>query len=451
MGRRIYCRTNMQTSDKIKARTVDGTTDSRIVLAVDALIEKAIKTGATDIHIEPRENFVVVRYRIDGLLRVANKLPYGVLVPVMKRIKSLAQLQVDEQRAPQDGRYELALDGNTYVLHVFTLPVMDGEKAVLRIINESGKAATLEELGLWGESLQRLQQAIVQPHGMVLVSGPMGAGTSTTLFSILSLLHTSNSTIATVEDPIKYRIPGAVQTQVHSVTGLTFARGLRTVLRQNPNIIMIGEIQDSDTAELAVQTAGAGHLVFAALRTENAASCLIRLLHMGLKPSLVSSSTRAVVGQRLVRRLCVDCRKSVKIDPTTLQQLTPLFRLDEPAQSKKVHELEKAALAAGIGKTREDGSPLHSSNEAAITHIWQADVEGCESCNHSGYKGRIGIYEVLSVSDTIQKQLVMRPRSEALQATAVDEGMITMQLDGLIKALCGETTIDEVLRVTAKP
>ena len=448
MGRRIYCQTNMQTSDTLKTRTDREATDSRIVLAVDALIEKAITAGATDIHIEPRENFVVVRYRIDGLLRVANKLPYAVLAPLIKRIKSLARLKIDEQRAPQDGHYSITLDGNTYALHVFTLPIMDGEKAVLRIINESSKAATLEELGLWGESLQTLQQAIVQPHGLVLVSGPMGSGTSTTLFSILSLLHTPNTTIATIEDPIKYRIPGATQTQIHPVTGLTFARGLQALLARNPNIIMIGDMQDSDTAELAAQAAGGGHLVCAALRTENAASCLVRLLHMDLKPSIVSSSVHAVVGQRLVRQLCVDCRKSVKIDQAMLQKLTVLFGLDEAAQSKRIHELEKAAVVAGIGTT-STSDRAYSSNEAGITYIWQADVEGCESCNHSGYKGRIGIFEVLSVSDTIQTQLVAHLTAEALQATAVGEGMITMQLDGLIKTLCGKTTIDEVLRVTA--
>lgn len=428
--------------------------DSPIAQTVNLIIEYGIKAGASDIHIEPREDYVVVRYRIDGILREANKLPRKLLGALVSRIKILSNLKIDEHRAPQDGRFKIQVSNLVYALRVSTLPIVDGEKVVMRILNESTKSATLEELGFWGGALKALQHAIVQPHGMVLVTGPTGSGKSTTLFSVLSILNTPNVNISTVEDPVEYRIVGVNQTQVNPLAGMTFSHGLRALLRQDPNIIMIGEIRDGETAELAVQAALTGHLVFSTLHTNNAATCLPRLLDMDVEPFLIASTVRAVIGQRLVRRLCVDCREEIKPDETTMKQLTRVFHLEEAGIFKKIHDLEEAALNDGIGKSNTTKA-THSSNElnttpTSITKLWRAHDDGCDSCNHSGYKGRIGIYEVLSNSETIQKQIVSNATSEALQTTAINDGMLTMQLDGFIKALRGETTIEEILRVTSE-
>jgi type IV pilus assembly protein PilB len=433
----------------------DVAEDSPIAQTVNLIIEYGVKANASDIHIEPREGFVIVRYRIDGILREANKLPRKVLGALVSRIKILSNLKIDEHRAPQDGRFKVQVGGGVYALRVSTLPIVDGEKVVMRILNESSKAATFEELGFWGDALKVLQHAIVQPHGMLLVTGPTGSGKSTTLFSVLSMLNTPNVNISTVEDPVEYRIQGVNQTQVNPIAGMTFANGLRSLLRQDPNIIMVGEIRDVETADLAVQAALTGHLVFSTLHTNNAATCLPRLLNMGVEPFLIASTVRAVIGQRLVRRLCVDCREEIKPDEPTLKELTHIFHLDEPGLLKKIHDLEAAALADGIGAPNAGKAAAHdasqlSSTDSGITRLWRAHDEGCENCNHSGYKGRIGIYEVLSNSESIQKQIVSNSTSEALQDVAIKEGMITMQLDGLIKSLRGETTIEEILRATSE-
>lgn len=427
--------------------------DSPVAQTVNIIIEYGVKAGASDIHIEPRENFVVVRYRIDGLLREANKLPRKLLGSLVSRIKILSNLKIDEHRAPQDGRFKVEISGQVYALRVSTLPILDGEKVVMRILNESSKAADFTELGFWGTALTDLQHAIVQPHGMVLVTGPTGSGKSTTLFSVLSSLNTPNVNISTVEDPIEYHVVGANQTQVNPIAGMTFGTGLRALLRQDPNIIMVGEIRDGETADLAVQAALTGHLVFSTLHTNNAATCLPRLLEMGVEPFLIASTVRVVVAQRLVRRLCVDCREAYSPDATVQKQLDKSFHLGENGGFKQIHELESSALTDGIGKSSggkgADTDQL-SSSASAITRLWKAHDEGCDSCNHSGYKGRIGIYEVLSNTTAIQKMIVSNSTSEAIEAAAIGEHMLTMQLDGLIKALRGQTTIEEVLRVTSQ-
>lgn len=427
--------------------------DSPVAQTVNIIIEYGVKAGASDIHIEPRENFVVVRYRIDGLLREANKLPRKLLGSLVSRIKILSNMKIDEHRAPQDGRFKVEISGQVYALRVSTLPILDGEKVVLRILNESTKAADFTELGFWGRALQNLQQAIVQPHGMVLVTGPTGSGKSTTLFSVLSSLNTPNVNISTVEDPIEYHVVGANQTQVNPIAGMTFETGLRALLRQDPNIIMVGEIRDGETADLAVQAALTGHLVFSTLHTNNAATCLPRLLEMGVEPFLIASTVRVVVAQRLVRRLCVDCREAYAPDVTMIKQLNKSFQLDDNGGFKQMHELETQALADGIGKSsgvKDADIDQPSSSASTITRLWKAHDEGCDSCNHAGYKGRIGIYEVLSNSTAIQKMIVSNSTSESIEQAAIDEDMLTMQLDGLIKALRGQTTIEEVLRVTSQ-
>lgn len=427
--------------------------DSPIAQTVNILIEYGVKSGASDIHIEPREDNVVVRYRIDGLLREANKLPRKMLGALVSRIKILSNLKIDEHRAPQDGRFKIEINDLVYALRVSTLPILDGEKVAMRILNESSKPADFNELGFWGEALLKLQHAIVQPHGMVLVTGPTGSGKSTTLFSVLSSLNTPNVNISTVEDPVEYHIVGANQTQVNPLAGMTFATGLRALLRQDPNIIMVGEVRDVETADLAVQAALTGHLVFSTLHTNDAATCLPRLLDMGVEPFLIASTVRAVIAQRLVRRLCVSCRETYKPDADTLKQLEKSFSLEKNGGLKRIHELEEAALKDGIGtaNTKQAGNPGEPSTTAgAITRLWRAHDNGCDNCGHTGYKGRIGIYEVLDNSPAIQKMIVGSSTSEDIELTAIGEGMLTMQLDGLIKALRGQTTIEEVLRVTSQ-
>ncbi|MBC7707879.1 type II/IV secretion system protein [Polaromonas sp.] len=427
--------------------------DSPVAQTVNLIIEYGVKAGASDIHIEPREDYVVVRYRIDGLLREANKLPRKLLGALVSRIKILSNLKIDEHRAPQDGRFKVEVSGLMYALRVSTLPILDGEKVVMRILNESTKAADFTDLGFWGGALISLKEAIVQPHGMVLVTGPTGSGKSTTLFSVLSSLNTPNVNISTVEDPVEYHIVGANQTQVNALAGMTFTNGLRALLRQDPNIIMVGEIRDGETADLAVQAALTGHLVFSTLHTNNAATCLPRLLDMGVEPFLIASTVRVVVAQRLVRRLCVDCREPYAPDEAVLKQLDKTFRLSRHGGIAKMNELETVALADGIGRSstgKESVTDTLSSSSSSITRLFRPRDQGCDVCNHTGFKGRIGIYEVLSNTTAIQALIVSGSTTENIEKTAIAEEMLTMQLDGFIKALRGQTTIEEILRVTSQ-
>ena len=432
--------------------------DSPVAQTVNIIIEYGIKSGASDIHIEPREQFVVIRYRIDGVLRETNKLPRKILGSLVSRIKILSNLKIDEHRAPQDGRFKVEVGGMVYALRVSTLPILDGEKVVMRILNESSKPADFNTLGFWGNALVDLKQAIVQPHGMILVTGPTGSGKSTTLFSVLSTLNTPGVNISTVEDPVEYHIVGANQVQVNPIANMTFTNGLRALLRQDPNIIMVGEIRDGETADLAVQASLTGHLVFSTLHTNNAATCLPRLLDMGVEPFLIASTVRVVIAQRLVRRLCVDCREIYKPDATILKSIEKSFNLDANGGLKRFNELEQAAIQDGIGvgasesakdNTKEKAADSMSSTPGGVERLWKAKDDGCDSCNHTGYKGRVGIYEVLDNSDEIQKMIVNNSTSEVINTQAIKEGMLTMQLDGFIKCLRGLTTVEEVLRVTA--
>lgn len=429
----------------------DVAEDSPIAQTVNLLIEYAVQAGASDIHIEPRENYVSIRYRIDGILKETNKLPKKVMSALVSRIKILSNLKIDERRAPQDGRFKISANGNIYALRVSTLPIVDGEKVVMRILNESSKALTLEELGYWGRSLEDIKEAIVQPHGMILVTGPTGSGKSTSLFSVLSMINSPSVNISTVEDPVEYRVPGTNQTQVNPVAGMTFANGLRALLRQDPNVIMVGEIRDGETAGLGVQAALTGHLVFSTLHTNNAATTLPRLLDMGIEPFLIASTVRAVVGQRLVRRLCMECREAVEPTMDELKHIVDVFEIHDGTGMKYIHSLESKALEGGIGKstTGKSASNDLSTSESKINRIWRAHEGGCANCNKTGYKGRIGIYEVLRNSDDIQKLIVANATSEVIQQQAIKEGMVTMRIDGFIKALRGQTSIEEILRVTA--
>ncbi|MFI5212417.1 MAG: GspE/PulE family protein [Candidatus Saccharimonadales bacterium] len=417
--------------------------DSPIAQTINLLLEYAIRSNASDIHIEPREEFIQIRYRIDGVLKEVNRLPRNVIGALTSRIKILSNLKIDERRVPQDGRFKIKVAGKQYALRVSTLPIADGEKVVMRILDESNQAVTLKDLGYWGHSLTVISDALTEPNGMVLVTGPTGSGKSTSLFSILTMLNTPNVNISTVEDPVEYKIPGVNQTQTNAKAGMTFASGLRALLRQDPNIIMVGEIRDGETANLGVQAALTGHLVFSTLHTNNASTCLPRLLDMGIEPFLIASTVKAVVGQRLVRQLCMTCR--VQTAPTTeeAEAIVRLFHLREGQTFTTIHELELEAIAQKVG-----GETPAGTSATAIDHIWKANTGGCDECNHTGYKGRVGIYEVLGNTVPLQKLIISNATSNQIQELAISEGMVTMQTDGLIKALRGNTTIEEVLRVT---
>ena len=421
----------------------DVAEDSPIAQTVNLLLEYAIRSQASDIHIEPRENFVQVRYRIDGVLKEVNQLPRNVLGALVSRIKILSNLKIDERRVPQDGRFKIKVAGKQYALRVSTLPIADGEKVVMRVLDESNQAISLEQLGYWGRSLAIINSAIAEPNGMILVTGPTGSGKSTSLFSVLNMLNTPDVNISTIEDPVEYKIPGVNQTQTNAKAGMTFASGLRALLRQDPNIIMVGEIRDGETANLGVQAALTGHLVFSTLHTNNAATCLPRLLDMGIEPFLIASTVKAVVGQRLVRRLCMNCRQAYAPEQNEINEIVKLFNLKPGQTFAYIHELELQAIQQKVG----GDTPLGTS-EQTIMQLWRANPEGCDECGHTGFKGRVGIYEVLDMSREIQTMITKNATSDEIQDQAISEGMITMQADGLVKTLRGNTTLDEVLRVT---
>ena len=416
--------------------------DSPIAQTINLLLEYAIRSSASDIHIEPREDFVQIRYRIDGVLREVNRLPRNVLGALISRIKILSNLKIDERRVPQDGRFKIKVAGRQYALRVSTLPIADGEKVVMRILDESNQAITLQELGYWGIALKTLTNAMSDSNGIILVTGPTGSGKSTSLFSVLTMLNTPDVNISTIEDPVEYKIPGVNQTQTNDKAGMTFASGLRALLRQDPNIIMVGEIRDGETAGLAVQASLTGHLVLSTLHTNDAATSLPRLLDMKIEPFLISSTVRAVVGQRLVRRLCMTCRQSYQPDEAEVKAVRQTFNIDDTAM-KQLHDLDEEATKQQVG-----GETAIGSTDSTITTLWRPNPDGCEDCHQTGFRGRIGIYEVLGNSPAIQKLIVANATSNQIKEQAISEGMITMQTDGIVKALRGLTTVEEVLRAT---
>jgi len=483
--------------------------EAPIARALNIVLEYAVKSGASDIHIEPREAFVQVRYRVDGLLQDTMSLPKNVLSSLVTRIKILSNLRIDEHRIPQDGRIKIKVGSRIVSIRVSTLPVVDGEKVVMRLLDESTKPPTLEELGYSGTALLGIKRALSKPHGMLLVTGPTGSGKSTTLYSAISMLNSIEVNISTVEDPIEYRMPGVNQTQVNTKTGMTFASGLRALLRQDPDIIMVGEIRDKETAEMGVHAALTGHVVLSTLHTNNAAGCLPRLLDMEVEPFLISSTVNAVIGQRLVRRLCSECRQPYQVPSEQIEEIVRSFDLDRDFLSTTPPPKAVQAIAQSAPKAKTEGeekkpeggektipAPANlTSKESILDQIakdpeiinrsmTQADeseefqetlreqmfvapadqekkaakpaamsltlyrATGCKKCNNSGYAGRIGIYEVLEMSENMQGLIVGRKTSEEIQRTAVTEGMVTMAQDGFIKSLIGVTTIEEILRVT---
>ncbi|MBI4101042.1 type II/IV secretion system protein [Candidatus Microgenomates bacterium] len=425
--------------------------DSPVAKTANLIIEYAIKSSASDIHIEPREDGIAVRYRIDGILRETETLPKNILSSLVSRLKIMANMKIDEHRKPQDGRFKITEGDRIVAVRVSVIPVMDGEKVVMRLLDESSRAMTLEELGFNSSALQRMQRAMAQPHGMILVTGPTGSGKSTTLYSILSMLNTPQVNISTVEDPVEYRIAGVNQTQVNPRADMTFATGLRALLRQDPNIIMVGEIRDAETSDLAIQAALTGHLVLSTLHTNNAATTLPRLLDMGAEPFLIASTVRVAVGQRLVRRLCPNCRLSYRPTEQELAQIKEQFQPEQTLEQLQKVPNQSRPLEQENTDKKTDHLPAATEVLAKASqssyNLWKVGP-GCEVCGLSGYKGRMGIFEVLEVTEAISKLIVANATSDDIQAQGIREGMITMQNDGFIKVLQGLTSIEEVLRVT---
>ena len=400
-----------------------------VIRVVDTLLEYAVFEKASDIHIEPQENSVVVRYRIDGVLHDVMTLPKVIQAAIVARIKVLSNLKIDEHRLPQDGRFKIDKDGYKFSLRVSTIPIFDGEKVVIRLLDESAKAMSLEDLGFEKSSLDAISRNIKKPHGMLLVTGPTGSGKSTTLYTVLSMLNTKSVNISTIEDPVEYRIVGANQMQVNPKIGLTFDIGLRALLRQDPNIIMIGEIRDKETAEEAVHAAMTGHIVFSTLHTNSASAALPRLLDIGVEPYLIASTINAVLAQRLVRVICKDCQKEIKLDDVTIESLGKQFRMEK---------LLPILIRAGA-------VPAKVKSVKELTFF---KGEGCDKCGHSGYRGRMGLHEILEVTNEVAEMIMAHKSAPEIQEQGEKEGMVLMWEDGFIKALKGITTIDEIVRVS---
>ncbi len=396
--------------------------EAPIIKIVEVILTNAIEASASDIHIEPSEKDVRVRYRIDGILHTSLMLPKSVQPSIVTRIKILSNLKIDESRLPQDGRFHMEVSKKAVDLRVSILPLINGEKIVMRILDKTGSVPTLEQLGITGRGLKWVTENIKKPHGIFLITGPTGSGKSTTLYSILSILNTTSVNIVTLEDPVEYFIEGVNQSQINPDIGLTFAAGLRSILRQDPNIVMVGEIRDRETAELAVQAALTGHLVFSTLHTNNAVGAIPRLIDMGMEPFLLVASINVVGAQRLVRKICEDCRKEM-----------PLTKAIEEEIRKEL-----------VGVPDDYFEGLDKANYK----IYKG--EGCEKCGHTGYRGRFGIFEVLPANNDIQDLIISKASAHKIYEVAQKIGMISLKQDGMIKVLKGQTTLDEIIRVTTE-
>jgi type IV pilus assembly protein PilB len=398
-----------------------------IIRVVDTLLEYAVIEKASDIHIEPQETSVSVRYRIDGVLHNVMTLPKVIQAALVARVKVLANLKIDEHRLPQDGRFKIEKEGYKFSLRVSTIPIFDGEKVVIRLLDESSKAMTLEAMGFLKSQLDVVSRNIHKPHGMMLVTGPTGSGKSTTLYAILSILNTKSVNISTIEDPVEYRIVGANQMQVQPKIGLTFAMGLRALLRQDPNIIMIGEIRDMETAEEAMHAAMTGHIVLSTLHTNSAAGALPRLIDIGIEPYLIASTVNAVMAQRLMRVICPDCKEKAPLEKGIIESLRSQFNFER--------------LMAAINREQ-----ISDAKNFEDLEFYKG--KGCDKCNNSGYKGRVSIHEIIDNTPEVSDMIVKRAASQEIQELAESKGMVVLWQDGFIKAVQGLTTIDEILRVT---
>ncbi|MFH1781214.1 MAG: GspE/PulE family protein [Patescibacteria group bacterium] len=391
---------------------------------VSVILRDAIEGGASDIHIEPMGDNTRVRYRLDGVLHTSLVLPRRVHSQIIARIKVLSNLKLDETRIPQDGRFRIKFENRNIEFRVSTLPLMDNEKIVMRILDTGISHIELQELGFMDRNLAVVTEAIKTPHGMILVTGPTGSGKSTTLYSLISKLNQEGVNIITLEDPVEYNIPGVAQAQVRPEVGLSFAAGLRSILRQDPDIIMVGEIRDNETAELAVHAALTGHMVLSTLHTNDAFGAIPRLTDMEVEPFLISSSLNLVIAQRLIRKICENCKKEIKIPESMNQEV-----LEELAK------IPQKSIPPDVNIT----PPLK---------LWKG--EGCSHCDQTGYRGRIGIIEILQVSEEMQKIVAEGKSNDDKLVTAEfqRQGMLNMKQDGIVKALKGLTTIEEVFSAT---
>jgi type II secretion system protein E len=388
----------------------DLASEAPIIRLVNILINRAVEKGASDIHIEPFEREVKVRFRIDGVLHEIETLPKQTLPAIISRIKIMSKLDIAEKRLPQDGRIQLKVEGKNIDLRVSTLPTLFGEEVVLRILDRTQVMLNLEDLGFPQKVLEQFKDLIISSHGMILVTGPTGSGKTTTLYASLNTINTPDKKIITIEDPVEYQLNGINQIQANPQIGLSFAKGLRTIVRQDPDIVMVGEIRDLETAEVAVQAALTGHLVFSTLHTNDAASAITRLIEMGVEDYLVASSVIAILAQRLVRIICPYCREKVSVTPS----------------------LKK----------------LFYQNNIEVQHIFRS--KGCEKCDFTGYRGRQGIFELLIIEDEIREMISQNADSENIKKKAISLGMTPLLKDGLNKVVQGLTTVEEVLRVAQK-
>jgi type IV pilus assembly protein PilB len=403
-----------------------------VIRVVDTLLKHAILQQASDIHIEPEEKEVHVRYRIDGVLHDAMSLPKDIATGLVARIKVLSNLKLDEHRLPQDGRFKIATDQYKIAFRVSILPVFDGEKIVMRLLDESSKGLTLEKMGLHPKALEVVQREIRKPNGMILVTGPTGSGKTTTLYTVMDILNQPEVNVSTVEDPVEYRMPRVNQTQINTKIGMTFAAALRALLRQDPDIVMVGEIRDQETLEIAMHAAMTGHLVLSTLHTNSAAATLPRMLDMGAEPFLIASTVNVIIAQRLVRRLCVDCRTEYTMTEKELVSLGKIYDLPEVFAFMQNDKMGKKYIG--------------DAKDFSTVKFYKA--VGCDKCGGEGYKGRNGIYEVLAMSTEVRKLVTEAATTEQLNEQAKKEGMATMIEDGFLKMLQGLTSLEEVMRVT---
>jgi len=384
--------------------------DAPIVKLVNLIITQAVNDRASDIHIEPHERDVRIRYRIDGVLHEVMRSPKSIQNGVLSRLKVMADIDIAERRIPQDGRVGLVVGGKAIDLRVATLPTVHGEKAVIRILDKSNAMLNLTDLGFSEHNMDRFEESFRKPYGMILVTGPTGSGKSTTLYATLNILNTEDRNIITVEDPVEYRLPGVNQIQMNPKAGLTFAAALRSILRSDPDIVLVGEIRDAETAQIAIQAALTGHLVLSTLHTNNAPSAITRLTEMGIEPFLVSSAVDAVLAQRLVRKLCDRCKEYYQPTPESLKEA-------------------RVPLLA-------DGTAPRLFRPV-----------GCNQCGNTGYRGRMAVHEVLQMTEEVERMTVERASSEDIGRLAVEQGMMTLRQDGIMKVLEGLTSLEETFRV----
>jgi len=415
---------NGEVSDR-KEELIKASQDLPVIKIVDTLLKHAILQRSSDVHIEPLEKDVIVRFRIDGILHDIMNFPIATAMGIVARIKVLSNLKLDEHRLPQDGRFKIETDDYKYSARVSVLPVFNGEKIVMRLLAENSKVQSLESLGFAGEDLKTVRNNLIRPTGMILITGPTGSGKTTTLYSMMDILNTPNVNISTVEDPIEYRMPRINQTQVNSKIGLTFASGLRALVRQDPNIIMVGEIRDTETAGLAINAALTGHLVLSTLHTIEAAGTIPRLIDMQVEPFLIASTLNVIIAQRLVRKFSDD-KEKYKLKDIDLKNFSKYCDLN-----RIVEILKKEGLIKGKDSLKDVYfyRPKPSKNSA------------------SGYKGRLAIVEVLSVGDSIKELIVKKASTKEITVQAIKDGMKTMIEDGFLKAAQGQTSLEEVMRV----